>query len=83
MSVPWNQMRYRIHVTDSDFIYCTPGLACKLLLPGMQRLVAFTKKHEFDYYHNVKIFDEIFGINEEKLNLKPAVSVPTLKNEDL
>jgi hypothetical protein len=50
---------------NSPYIYCNAKLASMLSKEGIQKLIRFTIKHEFDYYHNVKIIDEIFN------NIKP------------
>jgi molybdopterin-guanine dinucleotide biosynthesis protein A len=52
---------------ENQYICCTNKLASTLTQSGMRKIIRFTVKHDFDYYHNVKIFDEIFkNINSKK-----------------
>ena len=58
--------------TTGDYIYCCPNLASKLTLPGVSKLYSFIEDHikyEFEYYHSVVVYDEIFGgtINERNV----------------
>ena len=51
--------------SKSPYIYCDPKLSSMLTYEGVEKIVRFSIKHEFDYYHNVKIYEEIF--NKEKI----------------